>query len=129
MQDCSVDYDRTAARFRERRYLHAKSLLPLSFLEYLKVYYQILRAADRLHEEDSHSLAAGGDPGFDAVLSWITPDISRMVGFDLAPTYSYTRIYGKGAVLARHIDRAACEVSVSISIEIPKGAGPSVLCL
>jgi hypothetical protein len=47
----------------------------------------------------------------------------------LAPTFSYTRQYVKGEVLARHRDRAACEISVTVSIQIPKGAGPSVIHL
>jgi len=63
------------------------------------------------------------------VLGWINPDVSRLVGLDLAPTYSYTRIYAKGDVLARHSDRDACEISASVSIAIPKGGGPSVLHL
>src|SRR5207249_8695929 len=65
--------------------------------------------------------------GLDAVLEWIRPEVSRLVGFDLAPTFSYTRQYAKGEVLARHRDRAACEISVTVSIQIPKGAGPSVV--
>jgi hypothetical protein len=75
------------------------------------------------------SLSVGGDAGFDAVLCWIAPALGRLIGMDLAPTYSYTRIYAKGDVLRRHSDRAACEVSVSVSIEIPKGAPPSILHL
>src|SRR5438067_11604987 len=75
------------------------------------------------------SLSLGGDAGLDAVLEWIRPEVSRLVGFDLAPTFSYTRQYAKGEVLARHVDRGACEISVTVSIQIPKGAGPSVIYL
>jgi hypothetical protein len=51
------------------------------------------------------------------------------LGFSLAPTYSYTRRYAKGERLARHLDRDACEISVTASIQIPKGAGSSVMYL
>jgi hypothetical protein len=129
MNDGDVDYNQTAKDFRENRYLSIKNLLPRSLLSYLKTYYRILRSADGLKNENEFSLALGGDPGFDAILSWITPNINRLVGFDVAPTYSYTRVYGKGAVLERHIDRDSCEISVSVSIEIPKGAPPSILHL
>jgi hypothetical protein len=126
-----ASYVRAAKRFREKRYLLLKGLLPPSLLEYLKVYYAILLADDRFSHDSQcpSSLALGGDPAFDAVLEWIRPEIGRLVGFSLAPTYSYTRRYAKGEVLDRHLDRAACEISVTASIQIPKRAGPSVMCL
>ncbi len=131
MHGSNIDYKKTESSFRDRRYLYVKNLLPKAVLDYLKVYYQILQANDRFHKDSQCrlSLAVGGDPAFDAVLEWITPDVSRLVGLDLAPTYSYTRIYAKGDVLARHSDRAACEISITVSIAIPKGAGPSLLHL
>src|SRR4051812_42843832 len=124
-------YDRAAKRFREERYLVVKGLLPPPLLEYLKVYYAILLAND-LFSHDTQcpaSLSLGGDPALDAVLEWIRPELSRLVGFGLAPTYSYTRRYAKGERLARHVDRDGCEISVTASIQIPKGAGPSVMYL
>ena len=124
-------YVRTARRFRKRRYLLVKRILPATILEYLKVYYAILMAKNRFCNDSQcpSSLSLGGDAGLDAVLEWIRPEVSRLVGFDLAPTFSYTRQYAKGEVLARHRDRAACEISVTVSIQIPKGAGPSVVHL
>jgi hypothetical protein len=124
-------YVRAAKRFRQKRYLFLKGLLPPPLLEYLKVYYAIL-LADNYFSHDSQcpsSLSLGGDPALEAVLEWIRPELGRLVGFTLAPTYSYTRRYAKGEVLARHVDRAACEISVTASIQIPKGAGPSVMYL
>jgi hypothetical protein len=105
--------------------------LPQTILEYLKAYYAILLANNRFCKDSECplSLSLGGDAALDAVLEWIRPEVSRLVGFDLAPTYSYTRRYGKGEVLTRHTDRAACEISVTASIQIPKGAGPSVVHL
>jgi len=124
-------YVRAAKRFREKRYLFLKGLLPPPLLEYLKVYYAILLADDRFSHDSQcpASLSLGGDPALDAVLEWIRPEIGRLVGFSLAPTYSYTRRYAKGEVLTRHVDRAACEISVTASIQIPKRAGPSVMHL
>ena len=124
-------YVRTAKRFRERRYLLVKGILPQTILEYLKVYYAVLMANNRFcnDSECPSSLSLGGDAALDAVLEWIRPEVSRLVGFDLAPTYSYTRQYAKGEVLTRHTDRDACEISVTASIQIPKGAGPSVVHL
>jgi hypothetical protein len=124
-------YVRTAKRFRERRYLLVKGILPQTILEYLKVYYAVLLANNRFSNDSEcpSSLSLGGDAALDAVLEWIRPEVSRLVGFDLAPTYSYTRQYARGEVLTRHTDRDACEISVTASIQIPKGAGPSVVHL
>jgi hypothetical protein len=124
-------YVRTARRFRKRRYLLIKGILPQTILEYLKVYYAILMGNNRFCTDSQcpSSLSLGGDAALDAVLEWIRPEVSRLIGFDLAPTYSYTRQYAKGEALTRHTDRAACEISVTASIQIPKGAGPSVVHL
>jgi hypothetical protein len=124
-------YDRMARKFRKNRYLFVKRLLPASMLEYLKIYYAVL-LDNELFVRDTQcpsSLSLGGDPGLDAVLEWIRPEIGRLVGFELAPTYSYTRRYAKGELLKRHKDRESCEVSVTVSIKVPKQAAPSVVYL
>src|SRR6266516_7325872 len=99
-------YARTARRFRKRRYLLVKGILPQTILEYLKVYYAILLANNRFCKDSEcpSSLSLGGDAALDAVLEWIRPEVGRLVGFDLAPTYSYTRRYARGEVLTRHMD-------------------------
>jgi len=124
-------YRRTAKQFRRDRYLFVKGMLPPPLLEYLKVYYAILLADDYFSHDSQcpSSLSLSSDPALDAVLEWVRPEVGRLVGFALAPTYSYTRRYAKGDLLARHRDRAACEVSVTTSIQIPKGAGPSTMYL
>ncbi len=124
-------YVRAAKRFRERRYLFVKGILPQTLLDYLKVYYAILMANNRFGTDHQcpSSLSLGGDAALDAVLEWIRPEVGKLVGFELAPTYSYTRQYAKREVLTRHTDRAACEISVTAAIQIPKGAGPSVVHL
>src|ERR1700693_620817 len=103
----------TRVRFRKRRYLVVRRILPQAVLNYLKVYYSILLANNRLRKDSQcpSSLALGGDPALDAILEWIRPKVSRLVGLNLAPTYSYTRRYAKGELLSRHNDRDACEVS------------------
>jgi hypothetical protein len=108
-----------------------KRILPETILQYLKVYYAILMANNRFWHDSQCPLSwsLGGDAALDAVLEWVRPEVSRLVGLDLAPTCSFTRQYAERDVLARHWDRASCEVSVTTSIQIPTGAGPSVLHL
>ena len=124
-------YRRAAKQFRQKRYLFLKGMLPPPLLEYLKVYYAIL-LADNYFSHDSQcpsSLSLGCDPALDAVMEWIRPEVGRLVGFALAPTYSYTRRYVKGELLKRHVDRAACEISITTSIQIPKGGEASIMYL
>lgn len=42
--------------------------------------------------------------------------MSNAVGEQLLPSYSYSRIYANGEELERHIDRASCEVSVTLHL-------------
>ena len=132
MSRCSHAYYRRAATtFHKRRYLLVKGILPRIILDYLQVYYSILLANDKFVNDSQCplSLSLSGDPALDAVLEWIRPEVARLVGFDVAPTYSYMRRYAKGEVLKRHTDRAACEISVTASVQIPKGAPPSTFYL
>ena len=124
-------YQRTARRFREKRYLFVKSILPPPILDYLKTYYAVLLANNAFSRDEQcpSSLSLGADRGLDAVLEWIRPEVSRLVGLEIVPTYSYTRRYAKGELLPRHTDRNSCEISVTISVEIPKGARRSVIYL
>lgn len=44
------------------------------------------------------------------------PKIEKIVEKKIVPTYSYARIYKNGETLERHLDREACEVSVSLTV-------------
>ncbi len=122
---------RAAKQFQDKRYLFLKGVLPPPLLEYLKVYYAIQLANGEFGRDAQcpSSLSLGCDPGLDAVLEWLRPTLEKLVGFRLAPTYSYTRVYAKGEELVRHRDRDACEISVTAAIQIPKGAAASVIHL
>lgn len=45
-----------------------------------------------------------------------TPEVSRFLGETVLPTYSYARVYKKGATLERHRDREACEISLTLHL-------------
>jgi alkylated DNA repair dioxygenase AlkB len=52
----------------------------------------------------------------DGLLTDLLPQIESASGLALFPTYSYFRVYRHGDTLAKHIDRASCEVSVSLCL-------------
>jgi hypothetical protein len=62
------------------------------------------------------SLGGYGDPAFDGLLEHLRPRIEQACGLALHPTYSHFRLYGRGAELPPHRDRAACEISVSLNV-------------
>lgn len=43
-------------------------------------------------------------------------EVSKLLGEDVLPTYTYARVYKEGSDLARHRDRPACEISLSINL-------------
>jgi len=42
--------------------------------------------------------------------------VEEVTGLKLYPTYTYNRIYKLGAILPPHLDRPACEISVSLCV-------------
>ena len=63
---------------------------------------------------ESHS--AYNYHGFLELLCEKTPEISEFLGEPVLPTYSYARVYREGAILERHRDREACEISVTLHL-------------
>jgi hypothetical protein len=52
----------------------------------------------------------------ETLLDVVTPILSKTINCELYPTYSYLRIYVKGALLDKHTDRPSCEVSATLPI-------------
>lgn len=42
--------------------------------------------------------------------------VSEILGEEVLPTYTYARIYKKNSDLARHKDRHACEISITVNL-------------
>ena len=57
-----------------------------------------------------------GDIVMETLLQKVKPVMEKHIGMKLSETYSYARIYKKGDVLARHIDRYSCEVSTTLNL-------------
>lgn len=45
-----------------------------------------------------------------------TPEVSKLIGETVLPTYTYSRIYRNGSVLTKHTDRSACEISLTLHL-------------
>lgn len=46
-----------------------------------------------------------------------TPEISKIIGETVLPTYSYARVYKTGDILKKHTDRDACEISLTVHLD------------
>jgi hypothetical protein len=53
---------------------------------------------------------------FDTILERLWPTVESVAGEELLPTYAFARLYCNGNALEKHIDRPACEVSVTIQL-------------
>jgi hypothetical protein len=106
-------------KFEEKGYLMLKRLIPRVMCDYLAENIKVLEADGPLSHGDEQvqaSFATFAPVVTETLLDVLTPVISSAIGWELFPTYSYLRIYLKGAVLARHIDRPSCEVSATLCI-------------
>ena len=80
----------------------------------------------RQEPEFGDSYNAYCPPCLEALSLTVKPIIEKLVDKELAPSYSYGRIYRPGARLNKHFDRRSSEFSVSICLE--KGNTPWFLC-
>jgi alkylated DNA repair dioxygenase AlkB len=64
------------------------------------------------------------DPLAEVMLIQYQNAVEQHTGLLLYPTYSYCRVYQGGDKLVSHLDRLACEVSVSINIACTKDSWP-----
>ena len=57
-----------------------------------------------------------GNDVMETLMVKVLPTMKEQTGLDLIPTYAYTRVYEKGAILKRHKDRASCEISATLNL-------------
>jgi hypothetical protein len=62
------------------------------------------------------ALAAPGDFFMDGLLVDLLPLAEEVSRLKLFPTYSYFRVYRRGDELAKHKDRPACEISMTLCL-------------
>jgi hypothetical protein len=65
---------------------------------------------------DSSQFSWYADPLVEVILKNAVPDVEAATGLKLDPSYSFTRVYQKGDELKPHVDRPACEISVTSHI-------------
>ena len=106
--------------FEKSGYAVIKQFIPSLMCQYIARNVRVLEANSRLSFGDTQVEKAfsGGSPALaETLLDLMTPVLSGVLGYELYPTYSYLRVYMKGAVLGKHTDRYSCEISATVPIE------------
>lgn len=118
--------------FTKNKYKIVRKALPRTVATYL-FHYLLLKRRVYLHLSqtkfiDSDNFMFGGwgdsqvpnsynhyaDPAMETLLVDLLPLMTHHTEMELIPTYSFLRIYKKGDVLRRHIDRPSCDISATI---------------
>jgi len=105
-------------QFQLQGYAVLKSLLDPKTARFLNE-FAVGYAASGTAMSDSQvpgTPAIYGAPVMEKVLRSLVPAVEKASGRELYPTYSYFRVYRPGDSLARHKDRPACEISVSVCL-------------
>ncbi len=107
-----------AQQFAREGYLICRQAIPPALRDFIATEYQILYNARRLKIDPQvgAGYSAFGVDAAETLMQMLLPFVEIQTGHKLFPTYSFGRIYAKGASLARHTDRPSCEVSVSATI-------------
>jgi hypothetical protein len=115
----TVELQQWREAFAEHRFLILQSVLTDPLLE---VAYQYLIKRALFSRETTDDGQVPGAPSFYAdplmeTLLELTQSVAESFsGLELLPTYSYARVYPRGAILNPHADREACEISLSLTL-------------
>lgn len=110
--------------FKEDGYFVIRNFLDEDFVKFIQSYFFTRINAGHAVVGDTqapNSYAFYGDPLMDTILGNSAKKLSKVAGYDLLPTYTYTRLYGKNDELVKHRDRPSCELSATLCLGIPKG--------
>jgi hypothetical protein len=105
--------------FQREGYAVHRRVVPKPLLDFISIEYSLLLANQRMRFGDPQveaGYSAYGVNASEALMQYLLPFMEQKTGLKLFPTYSYGRVYLKGATLARHRDRPSCEISLSVMI-------------
>lgn len=105
--------------FAENGYVVLKQFIPRIMCDYISENIKVLEASSYFGYGDTQvekAFSAAAPAITETLLDVMTPILSKTINCELYPTYSYLRIYLKGAELAKHQDRPSCEVSATLPL-------------
>lgn len=108
--------------FIDKGYVKLPGFLDYGLLQFAARCYHVNRHLLTPEQGDGPSGLTDGmyiHPVSETLLVDGAPIVSGILGEEVIPTYSYTRMYEKGDQLKIHRDRPSCEVSLSLCIDYP----------
>ena len=111
--------------FRDNRYVYLSGAVSRDNCEKLTDYMFRLFEDGKLEKDPQCPLSDSiyGDPVFDNLAASLAPILSRQLGVEIAPTYTYCRIYRNSELLTRHVDRPSCEISGTMTLGFDDASG------
>lgn len=108
----------SVVEFDAKGYAHLKNFLDLNSCEQLVFKLKETISQGLSHKDNQCTISESVQyvPAFDSILEALQPNFEYATGKKLLPTYSYARLYKTGEILEPHKDRAACEISVTITL-------------
>ncbi|MAG49807.1 hypothetical protein CMO86_09230 [Candidatus Woesearchaeota archaeon] len=113
--------------FKENGFEVVRNIISNQLLEHLRLEFNMIKDISYFRNNSNNpyyfgdsqspkSFSVYGPRFFECLSIQLKDKMSEIVGFDLHPTYTYARIYYKGAILKPHTDRPSCEYSTTICI-------------
>ena len=110
--------------FKENGFEVINNFLEPNFVSFIQQYFFTrIKSGDCILGDNQapNSYVFYGDPLMDTILNESSDKLGEIIGYNLTPTYTYTRLYMKGDQLKKHKDRPSCELSATLSLRIPEG--------
>ena len=114
-----------AEYFEQNRYCYLSGVVTRADCEQLTKYMFDLYDKGQLEKDPQCPLSDSiyGSEIFDQLLAQLAPPLSKQLGVELIPTYTYARIYRPNEILTKHKDRPSCEISGTMTLGFDPGSG------
>lgn len=121
-------------KFKKQKYIVIKNAISKELAIFLYNYILLKREVAKIYFERKfipptadewgvwhdpmvpNTYSSYGDIAMDTLLLKVQDIMEKTVKLKLIPTYSYVRIYKKGDILNRHVDRNSCEISTTLNL-------------
>lgn len=104
--------------FEKSKYVYLSGVLSKEQAQELTLHMWTLWGEKKLVKDDQcpQSYSIYGDAVLENVMHNLAAPLSKQLGIELIPTYTYARIYKTGEVLKKHRDRESCEISGTMTL-------------
>lgn len=120
--------------FKKNKYIIIKKALSKELSLFLYNYISIKREVAKIYFEKKfippnavewgvwndemvpNTYSSYGDVAMDTLLLKMKDTMEKTTNTKLIPTYSYVRIYKKGDILHKHVDRDSCDISTTLNL-------------